>query len=166
MATGDRVRKSFASDAAVYALSEYGRQVSAADALVPASWPVERKAAVKPTAQRLDVSAADTTADLTDAAYGTAVDVGDSPFVAVMVDSTVAVSSVTVFLILFSEADTLLGVSESITFTMNAVFRDGVAGKYLAPSAEIATRGAAKVKAVLQSITGTAPHFDIFIKPL
>jgi hypothetical protein len=163
MASGDELRKSFASDAAAYAMGIATRQVSSADADALASVITEKKKA-RPTATRSAVTAADAAGDISGNS-SSAVDLANSMHCAVFCEGTPTSATITVFLALFDESNAMVGKTEAYTFALDGSYRNG-STDYFSDAYVFDTRGAAKAYPVVSGITGTSRSINVFVKPL
>ncbi len=111
----------------------------------------DRKIA-KGAAHRTSISAADTTADISSATG--ALDITANLHVACVAECSVASTTGTVFLSLFDDDGNFLGITESQTFLADAVYRNGAAGSFVAPTLLFDVMGAGKVKALVGSLSG------------
>jgi hypothetical protein len=163
MATGDELRKSFASDSTAYALGVATRQVSSNDADALASVITEKKKA-RPSATRSSVTAADAAGDISGNS-SSAVDLGNSMHAAAFCEGTPASATLTLFLQLFDESNSMVGKTESYTFTLDGSYKNG-ATNYVSDAYVFDTRGAAKAYPVVCGITGTSASINVYVKPL
>jgi kynureninase len=160
MATGDEVRKSFASDANTYSVGITARTIGGNAAQVLSTHITNKKIDALSSAHLSGASSA-TTGSL--ATIGTAVDVGNSITVAVYGRFSAASAWCEIALALYDEANTLIGVTEKKVITGDSSWTDGT--KYLAPRVLFDVGEASKVKCVLKQgvSSGTA---DVYIEVL
>ena len=159
MATGDEIRKSFASDVATFAAGIETRQIGGENAGALASVITNPKRA-KPTA--ITVTAV-TGADIS-TKTAAAVDTGNRPHVCLNVETTTATGSIMLALAKYDTAGAFLGLTPSWSFTAQGVLRNGAAGKYICESAIFDTGDASWVEPVVLAISDTS--VDIFMTVL
>lgn len=158
MAIGDEGRKSYQSDGSTYNLNIQTRQVSSNDAYAMANFFTEKKPAAKPAAHRSSLSSADTG---TISSTGNA-DIGNSAHIACFVELASANDACSIALALFDASDTLIGITEIKNFQAHSSWIR-TTNKYVSESYVFETKGASKVKALVNSISGT---IDIYLIPL
>lgn len=149
MAVGGEVRKSYSSDTDRSIASVQCRQISAADAEVPASWITEKKATTALATHRT-ISAVDT-GDIS--SYSGALDCGNSAHVTVFAEHTVASASADMIVALYAQDGTFMGVSDPIPLLFDSTFRNGGSGPYPAPGYVVELRGASHAKVWCRSMT-------------
>lgn len=159
MATGDEIRKSFASDAATYAAGVQLRQIGAADAEALASVITNPKKAKPSAITKTAVTSADISTKT-----AAAIDTGNRPHVCLNVETTTATGSITIALAKYDTAAAFLGLSNSWTFAAQSVLRNGAAGKYVCESNIFDVGDASWVEPVVLSINDTS--VDIFMTVL
>lgn len=159
MATGDEIRKSFASDAAAYAAGVQLRQIGAADAEALASVITNPKKAKPSAITKTAVTSADISAKT-----AAAIDTGNRPHVCLNVETTTASGSITIALAKYDTAAAFLGLSNSWTFTAQGVLRNGAAGKYVCEANIFDVGDASWCEPVVLSINDTS--VDIFMTVL
>ena len=130
MAIGDEIRKSYASDAAVYNGAVQGRQIGGADAVMMYSALTNKKRA-RPSP--INKTGVDTTVDINAAGYTTnKIDMGNSTHAMVGVELTSSTGSITVTLAKYDTAGVFCGFSaDEYTFYPRGPWRTGGgSGKY------------------------------------
>lgn len=149
MAVADEIRQQLQSDATNYALAIQTKQVSSADARAGAVWPTERKTPAKPAATRSTVSSADTGDISSDTGY---LDVGNSQYIMMDVEFSVASAVASIALALFDAADAFLGVTEQVYFTADSSWKNG-GSLYTSARYVFDVSGASRVYPRIKSIT-------------
>jgi len=159
MATGDEVRKSFASDEAAYSGGVQLRQIGGNDASALASVITNPKKA-KPTAiVKTAVSSADVSTKT-----AAAIDIGNRPHVNVDIEFTTATGSITIVLAKYDINSAFCGFTNQWTFQSLNLPRNGAAGKYCSEGQVFDVGTAAWVEPFVLAINDTS--VDIFVSVL
>ncbi len=154
MAVADELRQDLTADSINKALAIQSRQVSSSDARAGSVWPTEKKTPAKPSAHRSSLAAADT-GDISSSMGGLGIifDVGNSQYVSMVAELSVASATVQIALALYDASGTLIGITEVASFIADASWRNGASGPYVSPRYVFDVSGASKVLAKLKSIS-------------
>lgn len=113
---------------------------------------------VRPTAHRINLAAADTTADISSVSANPAVNrsvvLEDQIHVAAILEFSAANATANIALALWGHSGSFLGITEVQTVIADSTWRNGAAGPFVAPAVIFDTLGARTVKAIVKSLSG------------
>ena len=164
MAAGDSLRQDLQADATNKALALEGVQVAAAPVRVPVvASNATRKPAVMTAIHRSAITANDAAGSIATALTAvTALNVGNWRDVVAHIRSATAGASISVALVLYDGAGTIMGMTSFQQLTCDSSNTDGT--KYPSPIAIYDVAGATTVKALVRGISSGSPSIDLYLE--